>query len=144
MPSDKGGKKMEKIYVHVIEGTDTWIPVQATESADNQFTIMTFDDFDPEDSSLIPQFIPGDIVTRKLMKRNEEEFWVADKLIESSGHKDKKYFDFLYRTVTGDKLKDSKERTDFGDIIKRTRDEINNGTFHYPAIVNYVKGVETR
>ena len=69
----------------------------------------------------------------------------ADKLIKPSLRQDKKYFEFLYRTVTGDKLKGSIERYQFRHVIKRIRDEIKNGTgTYYPAVENYVRGVETR
>jgi hypothetical protein len=132
----------EKIYIHMIDGTDIWISVDAIEQADNHFWIQTFDDFDPDDTSIVPQFIPGDIVTCK-PKTNENELRTAHSLIKPSDDKDKDYIEFLYRTVTGDKLKNDNERLKYKDAITRTRKEIRDGKFHYPAIVNYVTGIET-
>jgi hypothetical protein len=134
-----------KIYIHVIEGTGTWMPARVTELGQGQFEVVDFEEFDPKDHSIIPQFIVGDIVTLRTQVGGEGEFLVADKLIKPSAREDKKYFEFLYRTVTDDKLKGSVERYQFRHIIKRIRDEIQNGDdTYYPAVVNYVKGVETK
>jgi len=45
--------------------------------------------------------------------------------------------------LTGDKIKDDKERRKYRDAIMRTRKEIKDGKFHYPAIVDYIKGIGT-
>jgi hypothetical protein len=132
----------EKIYIHMIDGSDIWVPVDAIRQADNQFLIQTFDDFDPDDTSVIPQFVPGDIVTCK-PRTKEKEFETAQSLIKPSDNKDKNYFEFLYKTVTGDKLKSDNERLKYKDALTRTRKEIKEGKFHYPAIVDYITGVET-
>src|SRR5882762_10497189 len=118
-----------KIYIHVIEGTDTWMPATVRRLSDGEFEIIEFKDFDPKDNSLMPQFILGDIVTLRTQKEeNGKELLVADKLIKPSQRQDKKYFEFLYRIVTGDKLKNAIERYQFRHEIKRIRDEIQNGT----------------
>jgi len=126
----------------MIDGTDIWVPVDVVRQTDNQFLIQAFDDFDPEDTSVIPQFIPGDIVKCKPSTK-EEKFETAQSIVRQSDNKDKSYLEFLYRTVTGDKLKEDKERLKFRDAITRTRKEIKEGKFHYPAIIDYIKGIET-
>ena len=63
--------------------------------------------------------------------------------VNPSPNEDKNYIEFLYRTVTGNKLKDDKERLKYKAAITRARKEIKEGKFHYPAIVNYVKGIGT-
>ena len=133
----------EKIYIHIIDGTDAWIAVDAERLNDNEFLIKDFTDFDPDDTSVIPQFIPGDIVTRKMKDTGTDNYWTADSLVRPSNNELKNYFEFLYRTITGDKLKDGNERHKFKDILSRTTNEIEEGKFHYPAIVNYVKGIKT-
>ena len=57
------------------------------------------------------------------------------------GGANKKYFEFLYRIVTGDKLKDDEEGLKYKKEIIRTRNEIKEGKFHYPAIAHYVKKI---
>ena len=121
------------------------MPAKVKQVIEGEFEVVEFDEFDPGDNSLIPQFILGDIVTIKKQARGNDEFWVADKLIKQSPREDKKYFEFLYRTVTGDKLKGAIERYQFRAVINRIRSEIKNGTqTYYPAVENYVKGVETK
>ena len=124
----------------MIDGTDIWVPVVAVRQADNQFLIQTFDDFDPDDTSVIPQFIPGDIVTCK-PRTKEKEFETAQSLIKPSDNKDKNYIDLLYKIVTGDKLKGDNERLKYKDALTRIRKEIKEGKFHYPVIVDYITGV---
>jgi hypothetical protein len=133
----------EKIYIHIIDGTDAWIPVDAERLNDNEFLIKDFTDFDPDDTSVIPQFIPGDIVTRKIKDTERGNYWTAESIVRPSDNEFKNYFEFLYRTITGDKLKDENERLKFKDILTRTTNEIKDGKFHYPAIVNYLKGIKT-
>jgi hypothetical protein len=131
----------EKIYIHLIDGTEAWIPVDAEQLRDNLFSIKPFDEFDPEDTTSIPQFIPGDVVTRKRTERNGDTVWTADQLVERSDNTSKKYFEFLYRTVTGDKLKDDAEKILYNKEIIRTKNEIKEGKFHYPAIADYVNEI---
>ena len=134
-----------KIYIHVIDGSDCWMPAEAKQVDDGQFEVVVFDEFDPNDNSVIPQFILGDIVTIRKEVQGNNQFWLADRLIKRSTREDKMHFEFLYRTIIGDKLKDSIERYQFRHVIKKIRDEIENGSgIYYPAVENYVKGVETK
>jgi len=132
----------EKIFIQIIDGVEAWMAVDTDRLNDNDFLIKDFVDFDPDDTSFVFQFIPGDIVTRKIKEKENDKYWVADKLVKPSDHKDKLYLEFLHRIVTGDKPKDEKERQKYSDAITRTREEINDGKFHYPAIVDYITGVE--
>ena len=141
-PSDNTNSMTEKIYIHIVDGTDAWISVDTEQLTDNDFLIKTFSDFDPDDTSFVPQFIPGDVVTRKIREKGNDKYWTADKLIRASDHRDKVYLEFLHRVVTGDKPKDEDERQKYSEAITRTRKEINEGKFHYPTIVNYISGVE--
>jgi len=134
----------EKIYIHLIDGSDAWIEVDVERLVDDQYKVNSFGDFDPTDPAVIPQFIPGDIVTKKQIERNGEKFWTADRLVKPSDNANKKYFEFLYRTITGNKLKNEEERFKYEMEIIRTRNEIKEGKFHYPAIANYVNGIETK
>lgn len=84
----------QRLYIHLIDGSEAWIPVDAEQVGYDQFKIRSFEDFDPEDTTVIPQFISGDIVTKKQIERNGDKFWKADTLVQSSDHADKKYFEF--------------------------------------------------
>lgn len=132
----------EKIYIHIVDGTEAWMPVDTEQLTEKEFLIKEFSDFDPDDTSFVPQFIPGDIVTGKISEKENNKYWMADKLVKASEHRDKLYLEFLHRVVMGNKPKDENERLKYADAIMRTRMEINDGKFHYPTIVNYIKGIE--
>ena len=124
----------------MIDGTDIWVPVDAVRQGDNQFLIQTFDDFDPDVTFVILQFIPGDVVICK-PKIKETEFETAQSIVKPSDNKDKNYIEFLYKTVTGDKLKSDNQKLKYRDAITRTRNEIKENKFHHPAIVDYITGI---
>lgn len=42
-----------KLYIHLIDGSEALIPVEAEHVENNQFKIKSFEDFDPEDTSVI-------------------------------------------------------------------------------------------
>jgi hypothetical protein len=39
----------EKIHIHIIDGTDVWIPIDTIKLNENEFEVLKFEDFDPED-----------------------------------------------------------------------------------------------
>ena len=43
------------IFVHVFEGTEVWLPVLAEPLGQETYTIVQYDYYDPDDSSLVPQ-----------------------------------------------------------------------------------------
>lgn len=135
---------MEKIVIHVIDGADMWLVVNAEKVEGDKYVIKDFfeEEFDAGDTSMLPQFIPGDVVITELEENeNGERFRIAKSLVEPSQHEEKTYFEFLYRLVTGNKPKDRLERTIYKDSIKRVRRELEDGTFHYFAVENYVNGI---
>jgi hypothetical protein len=133
---------IEKIYIHMIDGTDIWIPVEAEKLNHNEYLIGSFSDFDPEDASVIPQFIPGDIVSVELKQdKASDGVNVAKSLVRASSHKDKKYFNLLYRILVNNKPKDKIEIMEYKGELLKVKSEIGAGKFHYSAIVDYVKDV---
>ena len=51
-----------KVYVHLIDGGDTWAPINAKHIIGNRFEIMEDEEYDSLDSSILFEFYPGDIV----------------------------------------------------------------------------------
>lgn len=136
--------KMEKIIIHVIDGSDMWLVVNAEQIEGDKYLIRDFfeEEFDADDTSILPQFIPGDLVITEL-KQNEngKQFRIAKTLIGPSKHEEKTYFELLYKLVMGNRPKDKLERTNYKDSIARVRKELKDGKFHYPAVENYVNGI---
>jgi hypothetical protein len=50
------------IHVEMIDGTTCWAPSKAKLVGDNRYLILENDYFDENDTSVLPQFIPGDTV----------------------------------------------------------------------------------
>lgn len=132
-----------KIYIHVIDGVEGWMAVDAERLNDNIVLIEDFVEFDPDDTSFVTQFIPGDIVSLAIRGKGNDKYWAADQLVKPSDNKDKLYLEFLHRIATRDKPKNEEDRRKYSGAITRIRKEIRDGKFHYPAIVNYVNGIGT-
>jgi len=130
----------ETIYVRMIDGTETLIPVKARTLDNERYMIEPFGEFDIDDTSTVPQFIPGDIVTTELKDMGgQETIRIATSLTMASNNRDRIYFEFLYRTITDDKPNKREKETRYKDSVSRVRLEISQGRFHYPAVIDYVK-----
>lgn len=121
--------KISKIYVHAIDGTDCWIHVPVTNTSSNQFTILPHDEYDPEDTGCVMQFIPGDTVTvRKKQFTNGSEELVADSLIRSE-HPDKDYWELLYQGANNNLNPNKFNRDKYWQASGRVKKELERGTF---------------
>ena len=129
--------------MHIIDGVEGWMAVDAERLNDNIVLIEDFVEFDPDDTSFVTQFIPGDIVSLAIRGKGNDKYWVADQLVKPSHNKDKLYWEFLHRIATSDKPENEEDRRKYSGEVMRIRKEIRDGKFHYPAIVNYVNGIGT-
>jgi hypothetical protein len=68
----------EKIYIRLIDGVETFVPVQAVRNDDSTFKIIDNDYLDLDtDVTSIWEFFPGDIVTCK----QKEDYLLASELL---------------------------------------------------------------
>jgi hypothetical protein len=91
-----------KIYVHLIDGTDVWVPVEAKEIGEDQYEILDNVEYDDLDTSELFEFFPGDIV--KLGQRTFSEGKtgaVARDLVKASSRTDRKYWEFMFLATEG-------------------------------------------
>ena len=85
-------KKIQTIYIRMLEGVETFIPVDARYISDNVFEIISNEDMDiEEDATCIYEFFPGDIVRCEKVKRiflslqkREKTFLLAIELLNST------------------------------------------------------------
>lgn len=80
---------LKKIYVALIEGIKSFVPVEAKEISNDEYLIVRSQLFDLEDNTSLFQFLPGDKVLCKIelkkdYKNNDEQVLVADSLIAST------------------------------------------------------------
>jgi hypothetical protein len=52
----------EKILVHVIEGAESWVPIDAQEISTYQYMILNDSEYEDIDIGTFFEFYPGDIV----------------------------------------------------------------------------------
>ena len=103
--------KIENIYIRLLEGPETWVPMPAVSHGDNIFEIKENQYLDlEEDISSIWEFFPGDIV--KCTNRDGD--LVASELLRST-FPDRKVYQLIFLIVkslgevTPDQLKGFKD-----------------------------------
>ena len=127
--------KKEKIYVHVIDGTDLWIPISAKKVKESRYEILKDKEFDEMDTGTLMEFIPGDIVElgQHRFKNGKKEL-VAKKLITPSSRTDKQYFEFQFDCVQKRIEVSIDVQNKYERVIERIEGEMNDGQFFYPHV----------
>jgi hypothetical protein len=121
-----------KIYVRMIEGTDCSVPVNAKEVAAGQYEISECGEFDPEDTSQLLEYLPGDIV------RVEDGKAVA--LVNSPETEERAYWRFLFE-ATAERSPTAVDTSSphFAAVVTRVKGEIEEGTrWHYPSVRDWI------
>jgi hypothetical protein len=132
----------DKVYVRMVEGTNFRAPAPARKDPDGTFQLLDNEEFDPEDTSTLLEFLPGDVVRATTQTFNEDlgPRLVATDLVRSS-LEDGDYWRVLFYVImdesvpalSGDKLR---------DIEARVRRESETGTrWHYPRVIEWAKSV---
>ena len=57
-----------KIYIHFVDGTDAYIPVDTEIISENAYKLLPNDEFDYEDDTILFEYGAGDIVTAEMHK----------------------------------------------------------------------------
>lgn len=130
----------EEIYLSVIDGVQVWIPTKAKLLSDNQYLILNSNEFDCTDYSSLPEFIPGDTVSaiQKVFDTGDTKK-IGNRLIASSKHPDRSFFDFLYQATTGNIQQDKVTYDKFQNEISRVKKEFSEGRYFYPGIIEVVE-----
>jgi hypothetical protein len=137
---------LKTIYVALIEGMKSFVPVEAKDLGSDVFLIVSSKLYDPDDDSSLFQFIPGDKVRCKIdLKKdhqgNEEKVFVADSLVSSKiPGRNVQTLKFVIADQNGVLRPSQVEQ--FSDEIKALKAEIikrkdNKETPFHPAIVRW-------
>lgn len=114
-----------QLIVHMVDGSDSWIPVPAEHIDDDEFLLLPHDEFDPEDAAQLLEYLPGDIV--QLGDRGQ----IVNARISSDP--ERAYWALLYDLVTGKQIRATAEQQSM--IRKRLINEISHNTrWHYPPV----------
>lgn len=121
----------------MIDGTETWVPINAKLIDNDQFEIIENPEFMDLDSNELYEFLPGDIVElENHVFQNGTSGKVAKKLISKGHWTDRNYMDFKFKATLG-LLKIDKETAQiYQQEIERCKNEKSNGQFIYPAIID--------
>ena len=128
----------EKVLIHVIDGSDTWVPINAKQTGPYSYEILDDPEFVYDDPSVLFQFYPGDTVEVEDSLDEVYQFKAVD-LIKPSTHPDRKYLLFKYRATSNAMSIDKQTTKDFDKEIQRIRKEINEGQFVYRGIKETIK-----
>jgi hypothetical protein len=132
-----------EIYIPAIDGLNIWMPIMAKALGNNQFLILNNNKFDCTDYSILPAFIPGDIVLAEKEFDEVENKNIARSLIKPSLHPDKKYFEFLYHAIVGDLSNDKRNVTKYKAEIQRVKAEYAEGRYFYPSILETIDKLDS-
>ena len=123
----------EKILVHVIDGAESWVPVNAEQIGTFKFIILDDHEYEDIDLGIFFGFYPGDIVVVEDAFDEEYEF-KANKISSFGSYPDRKYL-FLKYKATLRQIPTSLETTvEFKDEILRIKLEMADGQFVYKGI----------
>ncbi|WP_225000410.1 hypothetical protein [Cesiribacter sp. SM1] len=130
----------QAIYVHLIDGTDTWVPVKARIVQDNQYEILENSEFIRDaDPNYLFEFYPGDTVeTVPHTFKDGKKGNIAKKLIREGKWQNRKYNEFLYKAILGLLNIDIHTADKYRDEIERVKKENSAGQFFYPAVLNTI------
>jgi phosphorylcholine metabolism protein LicD len=123
----------EKILVHVIDGAESWVPVNAEQIGTFKFMILDDHEYEDIDLGIFFGFYPGDIVVVEDAFDEEYEF-KAIRISSFGSYSDRKYFHFKYKATLRQIPTTPEKAEEFKDEILRIRHEIAAGQFVYKGI----------
>ena len=131
------------IYVEMIDGTTCWAPSKAKLVDDNRYLILENDYFDENDTSVLPQFIPGDMVTvvEHIFSDNKKGL-LAKTLVQSSSNLRKRLFEFLFLATKQELSVNSETVKTYSQEIHFVRERLLAGELFYPSIVDTIQKLE--
>jgi hypothetical protein len=134
---------IQKIYIHLIDGTDVWVLINARYIQDAQFEIIENNEYNALDTKGLFEFYPGDIVELdEHVLSDGTKRQVAKKLISKGQWPDRKFYEFKYK-ATLKRLNIDKQTAQFFRVeIERVKMEHSTGQIFYPTIIETVNKLD--
>jgi hypothetical protein len=123
----------EKILVHVIDGAESWVPVNAEQIGTFKFMILDDHEYEDIDLGIFFGFYPGDIVVVEDAFDEEYEF-KAIRISSFGSYPDRKYLFFKYKATLRQIPTSLETAEEFKDEILRIKHEMTDGQFVYKGI----------
>ena len=128
---------MDKIYVYLIDGCKTLVPINAKEVGYCKFELLQDSEFDNLDSSELFEFYPGDIIQVEDTQDLDLEYqYVAKKLLSSSIEvNERKYLKFKFYSTQRLIPINEEIALEYEATIERIKKEKEKGFFFYKGIL---------
>lgn len=121
------------VWVRMIEGTWCWVPVPAVRVQDEQHLLLPTDLFDPDDSSTLLEYLPGDLV------RLSTERLATSGVMPNTP--ERAYWAVLFDVVGEQPLRIAEEQVRV--VRARLASEVErNSIWHYPAVRDWLRATE--
>lgn len=131
----------EKIPVHVIEGAESWVPVDAQEISTYQYIILNDIEYEDIDIGTFFEFYPSDIVVVEDAFDEEYQF-KAIKISSFGSYPDRKYFHCKYKATLRQIPTTPEKAEEFKDEILKIKHEIAAGQFVYKGIKETIQSMD--
>ena len=135
---------IQRIFVHLIDGTDVWVPINARKNQKDQFEIIGNKEYDEIGTHELFEFFPGDIVELEeqiLIDGTKRQ--VAKKLISKGEWPDRKFSEFKYKAALKQLSIDMQTAQIFQREIERVKSEYAAGQIFYPTIIETVSKLDS-
>lgn len=131
----------EKILVNVIEGAESWVPIDAQEISTYQYMILNDIEYEDIDIGTFFGFYPGDLVVVEDAFDEEYQF-KALKISSFGSYPDRKYLHFKYKATLRQIPTTPEKAVEFKDEIIRIKLEIAAGQFVYKGIKETIQKMD--
>jgi len=133
----------QTLYVRLIDGTDCYVPVESRANPDGTILVTANPEFDPEDTSTLPEFLPGDTVRAEIrapFTPVQTPVLIAAQLVHTSAD-DRDYWSVLFALASGTDTLPAVPADRLTAIATRVLAEVESGArWHYPSVVSWAKG----
>lgn len=131
------------IYIHLIDGTDVWVLIQAKHVQNNQFEIIETNEYTVSATKGLFQFFPGDVVELdEHVLSDGSKRHVAKKLVSKGQWPDRKFNEFKYKAMLKQVSIDKEAVKEFEVEIKRIKAEYSKGQIFYPTLMETVNKLD--
>jgi len=134
---------IQKVYVHLIDGTDVWVPINVKHIQNGQFEIIENKEYNEIGSDELFEFFPGDVVELDdhiLSDGTKKQ--IAKTLISKGKWPDRKFNEFKYKATLKQLNIDQQTAQLFRVEIKRVKAEYSAGQIFYPTIIETVNKLD--
>ena len=127
---------IQRIYVHLIDGTDVWVLVNVKPIQDARFEILENKEYNEIGKDELFEFFPGDIVeVEENVLSDGTKRQIAKKLISKGKWPDRKFSEFKYKAALKQLNIDKPTALIFREEIERIKTEYSKGQTFYPTII---------